>query len=872
MKTIIIFCLVLLLNAFIFPQNNYQKEYITVIPGERYDAGGFHEFWFGKHWREVWTTPVKVEVLDLQNFDGGLTPIKKGGGQQTKSLRLEGSDGKIWKFRSLDKDPSKVLPPELQETIAEDVIQDQISSANPMAPFVVEPLLEAVGVLSAKPILVYMPSNDLLGEFKEEFGGMLGLIEEHPDEPDDVDENGFENALDVKGTYKLLNYLEKKRKQKIKADEFLKARLMDLLLGDWDRHMDQWRWAKYDETDGKVWYPIPRDRDQVFSKYDGVFPFIAAYITPQLNHFGYDYPQIEDLTWNGRFLDRRILTGLDKHSWDSVMVFVQNKITDTLIEYAATKLPPEIYSICAPEIIEKLKSRRNKLPEASNEFYNLVNKYAEVFCSAEDDFVDVNRIDDALTEVTIYRKDKDTGDKKGDALFHKIFDNEITMDIRIFMNEGDDEAFVRGECDFSPLVRVIGGAGRDEFIDESIVHGYFLSVTPFTSAQNKTYFYDSGNKTKVVEGPGTVYDDFEWPEPADDYEKFEPRQIDRGHNWLPVPILGLDTDNGFTLGGGVALISYDFRAVPQDYMQQFTLSYATRFGSFAAAYEGDFYSLIRNGKINLLLAFSEQFVTRYFGYGNNTEFDSNLEANDFYRVDQQLLTLFPTLSYAFSNYISGNIGISFIQTKTSLVTDTLLANFKYGTYGLGTLNPFGIHLGFEFEGRENTEFPKTGYFVKITSTIFPGVDNVPENFYRAGFDVRGYFTPGLNSFATLALRAGGTKVWGKYPFFAGATIGGKENVRGYNDKRFTGDASLFGQAELRLFITELKLIVKSRMGINIFLETGRVFSINDNSNKWHPSYGAGVWIDYFNSEFIPSAYVAFSPDRTTFAFGLGMGF
>ena len=106
------------------------------------------------------------------------------------------------------------------------------------------------------------------------------------------------------------------------------------------------------------------------------------------------------------------------------------------------------------------------------------------------------------------------------------------------------------------------------------------------------------------------------------------------------------------------------------------------------------------------------------------------------------------------------------------------------------------------------EFPKSGYFLKFTVEYFPALDNVPENFYRTSFDARGYFTPGFISFATFAFRAGGTKVWGKYPFFAGATIGGQDNVRGYNDKRFSGDAALFGQTELRIFITKLNLIFK----------------------------------------------------------------
>jgi hypothetical protein len=107
-----------------------EKEYIEVIPGEQFKSGWFKEFFMGSHWRDVWAVPIKVEVLNLNEFAGGLTPIKKGGGFQTKSLRLMGNDGNIWKFRSMDKDPSKTLPPILRETIAADVLKDQISSAH----------------------------------------------------------------------------------------------------------------------------------------------------------------------------------------------------------------------------------------------------------------------------------------------------------------------------------------------------------------------------------------------------------------------------------------------------------------------------------------------------------------------------------------------------------------------------------------------------------------------------------------------------------------------------------------------------------------------------------------------------------------------
>jgi hypothetical protein len=871
MKYFLIFFLLLLTFSIIYPQSDSISGYITIIPGERYAANGLHELFFGEHWRDVWATPIKVEILNLHEFAGGLTPIIKGGGMQTKSLQFRGNDGKIWKFRSVDKNPSKVLPEELQESIAEDIVKDQISSANPFAPLVVVPLLDAVNVLEAEPKLVFLPDVEKLGEFRKEFGGMLGFIEEHPTEGED-DKAGFENAIDVKGTYKLFDHLAKKRNQKIDAKEFLKARLMDMLFGDWDRHMDQWRWAEYEESDGKIWKPIPRDRDQVFSKYDGFFPAIADYLVPQITHFGENYPQIEDLTWNGRFLDQRVLVELDKKTWDSVTTYVKSRITDEVIDNAVKRLPPEVYEICSDEIVTKLKSRRDNLRWASNEFYDIVNKYTDVFCSDEDDYIEVNRLDDTSTIVSVFKRDKDTGNGKGEPLFYKIFDNDITADLRIHMNNGDDKAFIYGKCSDGPVIRIIGGQGKDEFIDESIVRGYFISVTPFKAVKRKTYFYDSGKNSLVVEGPGSWYDDFDWPEPKDDLEKYEPQQLDRGHNWLPVPIFGLNTDYGLTIGGGVQLNKYNFREVPQEYMQQVTVSYATRFGNFAAAYEGDFYSALRNGRLNVLIEFTEQFVSRYFGYGNETTFDEDLESSDYYKIDQQLITVFPTMFYDFNENTSGSLGISFIQTKTNLENDTLLSDFRYGDYGLGKISPFGIHLGLELDGRNNKYYPTEGYFMKFNGRMFPEVFSDPEGFYYTGFDLRSYITPEFSSFATVALRAGGSKVFGEYPFFGGASLGGKNNLRGYNDHRFSGDAAIFGQAELRLFIAQIHLILKSRIGINLFAETGRVFIQNDSSEKWHPSYGFGVWAAYLNSTIIGSTYVAFSSERTTFNLGLGLGF
>ena len=259
--------------------NNYR----VVVPDSNYKAGWLHNIFFGAHWRDLWSTPLRIKVLDLNKYAGGLKPLKKGGGLQTKSLRLLGKDGKQYKFRSLDKDPSKTLPPELQESLAADVFQDQISSANPFAPLVVAPILNAVGVLQAVPELCIMPDDANLGKFRNKFGGIIGMIEIQP-EGDDEDDS-FAGAEKVISTYKLFKRLEDDNDERVKATEFLKARLIDIFVGDWDRHVDQWRWARFTENGQKVWYPIPRDRDQAFSRFDGLFPWIATESITQMNSF-----------------------------------------------------------------------------------------------------------------------------------------------------------------------------------------------------------------------------------------------------------------------------------------------------------------------------------------------------------------------------------------------------------------------------------------------------------------------------------------------------------------------------------------------------------------------------------------------------------
>jgi hypothetical protein len=258
-------------------------------------------------------------------------------------------DGREFFFRSVDKDPSATLPAELRPTVAGDVVRDQTSSALPTAPLVLGPLLDAAGILHGSSRLYVLPDDPLLGEFRSEFAGLMGFLEERIGGSAEVPAH-WKGAKKIINSDSLITRLERSPEDRADASAFLTARLFDLLIGDWDRHAGQWSWALFDEKSPRRWVPIPLDRDQAFAKYDGVLLSIARQTAPQLTNFGIGYPYIPGATWNGRDLDRRLLVELDWPVWESTATRLQAALSDEVIDNAVRALPPEHYQLGGSEL------------------------------------------------------------------------------------------------------------------------------------------------------------------------------------------------------------------------------------------------------------------------------------------------------------------------------------------------------------------------------------------------------------------------------------------------------------------------------------------------------------------------------------------
>ena len=459
---------------------------VDVVPGARYRAGALHRLILGDGYRELWTTPIRVPVLRPDTFAGGLEVLERGGGLQTVSIRLGASAGREFVFRSVDKDQGGGLHEDLQGTLIDWIAQDQVSSKHPAAAVVVAPIARAAGVMHASPTLAVMADVEALGEFREEFAGMLGIIEERPTEAEAGPFSGFERII---GTERLLERLEESPDDRVEREEYLRARLVDLLVGDWDRHPDQWRWAQRDSAGRRYWLPIPRDRDNSLNDFSGLVGLAGGAVRPNVVRFGPRYHNLYGMVHNAQGLDRRILGEVPRERWLAIAGDVRSRVTDSVIDEAVGRMPAALLPLNAAELAATLKARRDGLTGVAEAFYAMVALEPEIYGADTADRASVERLADGSVRVRI-------ADEAGVAYVDRTFLPGETEEIRLQLRGGDDQATVQGDGPGIIQVRVLGGGSDDVLVD--------------TTRGSGTLLYDDRGDNRISPAPSTVVDQREY--------------------------------------------------------------------------------------------------------------------------------------------------------------------------------------------------------------------------------------------------------------------------------------------------------------------------------------------------------------------------
>ncbi|HMB91224.1 MAG TPA: hypothetical protein VKP65_10280, partial [Rhodothermales bacterium] len=636
---------------------DYSDSTKVIAANPDYEASAFKTFFLGENYREAWATPVEVPTLDLGKRAGGLTPIKRGGGLQTTSVRLEGEDGHEYVLRTIDKDPSGTVPVNLQGTVATDLVQDQISTLNPYGAFIIPPLADAIGVYHTNPEPVYVPHDPRLGIYEEIMAGRLVMFEERPNN-DQTDVPSFGRSEDVISDTKMYSEITDDNDHRVDQRTLARARLLDMLISDWDRHEGQWRWASFEpyELDstltgeareqGKIYRPIPRDHDFAFNKMDGLITSKAGFFDPKFQDFEEGYGNLKGLNLNGRSQDHRLLNKLDREDWVELADSVRAALTDEVIEHAVAHYPKAIYDLIGAETIRLLKLRRDKLTDVAQRFYELHARTVDVVGSNKHERFEVTRLNEDATEVVILKTSKEGEIRK--EIYRRTFYSNETKDIRLYGLDGNDQFIVEGGVSGGLLVRAIGGPGEDTFVDRSAVSG----------PGKPTQFYDteSGNDWEEVGSVARLIrsDD----DPA--VNRYNPKSFE--FNALtPLAFFGSNVDDGLFIGGGVTIIRQGFRKQPYGASHRIKGNIATKTQAFNLVYEGHYVDRLGPWDVKLDAAyFSPGSIRNFYGLGNETE--DNLGTREFYQAQLTQGTVQPSLYQDLQEGASLRIGPTFTYT------------------------------------------------------------------------------------------------------------------------------------------------------------------------------------------------------------------
>lgn len=837
---------------------DYRDSVKTMAANPDYRMNKFGSFFLGDHYRKEWITPVTVPYIDLKSYKGGLKAVKKGGGKQTISIRFINDDSIQFNLRSVDKFPAGAIPEIFKDSWVHDFVKDQSSTAHPYGPLVIPKMSRALGVYHTEPELYYTPYTPYLGPYINDFGGRLGFMEIRPDE----DLSGYKRfgySRNIVSTSTLFDHLQKDNDNEVDSEMYLKSRLFDMLIGDWDRHDDQWRWAEYEKKGGgSVFRPVARDRDQVFSLYDGLIPWLLSrkWTFRNFSHFDYEIDDLKGLNYSARNLDRRLLNDLSQEDWLRIAEDIKKELTDEVIDEAVKELPQEVYPLSGPEIAAKIKARRNDLIRYTREYYKFLANEVEIVGSDKHEFFDIQRVDDNKTRVVVYKQKKEGEVQQ--IIYDRTFFRDETEEIRLFGRDGEDKFVIHGHVDHSIKIRVIGGAEKEDvLIDSSYV----------AKGGKKTIFYDTeSNEPNIHPGDETLVftSDKEWVNEyhrnSFEYDYFGPRLS-----------MEYNVDDGFYLGGGIKIEQQGFRREPLEMSHLLLANYAFRTDAVDFLYEGRFYSIF--GPLWDIYADAEvqgpNYVFNYFGQGNNT---LNNKSIDFFRVPMSRLSFNASLVRRLSRVFQVGLGAHYESVEVNGKEGTILQPATDGPALQSTRKFSGFKFHSQMAILDYPVNPEKGFEWRNEVNFYKELSTGDAMFTNFSSDLAVYMTPNMPLKVTLASRVGAATNVGDFYFYHSNFLGGENGLRGFRRNRFAGEMSFYNNNEVRLNVFNLRNnLIKGEFGFVAFFDHGRVWAENGNAGGMHRSYGPGVYL-HFVDAFLVSAWYAISEEDQLFSFKAGFLF
>lgn len=789
--------------------------WVSLLP--EYDrVGKVHRKIFGENYRKEYAYKTKLPIIQLSQINGGLVATQRGGGNQSKSLRLLDGNGKEWVLRSVEKYPEILLPPNLRETFARDILKDNMSAQHPFSALVAPVFAEALGAAHTDPVIGWIAPDVNLGEFDDDFANTVGLLEERlPAGPTD-------NSM------KMSRKLVEDNDNSVDADMLLKLKCLDVLLGDWDRHFDQWRWLAQQTDSGIHYQPVPRDRDQVFYRSDGKIQRWAqsSWFLPMMQGYERDLQNINWFLWEGREINSRWFNQLDEGQWVKVVDEFCSMMTDELFHTALKRLPEPSYSIRKNQLFRTLSRRRKDMPRLMLQYYRFFNRVVDIELTDKNEQVQVMPFGDQGLKITVNKINK-TG-LESRLIYQRNFDPSVTKDIRIYLHNGQDKVHLDNP-DSKIRIRIIGGEGDKTYtMDQSrgTVDLYDLRKQAYAGkAASQLRKHIKNDSANVVYIPKDLYK----------------RQ-------MVVPSLGFNNDDGLALGLSVKTTSPGFRKTPYGNAQNYSFLFSFATGAFKIHYAGEWLRVIN--KLDLTLNADIHGPTNaqnFFGLGNRTRFEKPKEIS-FYRARFNLYEFNPALSYR-----TGNSKISvgpayqyYVYNKGENEGRILNEPGKLNTPDSATVAESKMFAGaivtYKLDTRNNAVLPSRGFLLESKLTGYKGLTSYSSSFIQLSSSISGHFKLDKAGRFSVSDRVGGGITLGNPAFYQYQFLGGQGNLLGFRQFRFAGHHSLYNNFEFKIKLANfVNYVLPGQVGLMGLYDAGRVWKHGESDDSWHHALGGGIY-------------------------------
>lgn len=780
------------------------------------EVSNFRRRLFGENYRKEWAAPTKVPVIRISEVSGGLKPLKRGGGMQTVSLRLEDPTGKQWVLRSVNKSAEALLPSALHHTFARDFVDDAVSAQHPYSALMVPPIANAAKVPYSNPTIGIVAPDTALREYHDVLANTLALLEER------------EPLGDSDNTLKMLAKIHDDNDDTFGAKTFLRSRMLDLLIGDWDRHEDQYRWV--DELSGKNkdYRVVPRDRDQVLRVMEGILPYFVSrsWAVPTIQGFGPKINSTKYSLFKSDFLNAHPQMKFSLKEWKELSdEFVEN-VTDSVLEESVKRLPQSSYDIRHVDLLHALKIRRDSIPSEMEKYYGFINSIVDIRLSDKNEWVSIEDAPESTLRVKVQKINKEGVRKK--VLMDESFNPQLTKEIRLYLSGGQDSVVINSIASDIKL-RVIGGAGRKDYHVKAYatkIKLYDLGNSTLMDDANKVQNHVSSDTLTVAFVPVNLY-----------------------NVTMPLVTAGYDADDGLILGLGFKYTHQrGFRKTPYTHTQQLMVSGAISSGSFKIKYRGRWREAV--AKADFIIdanAYAPNNTQNFFGLGNNSTYDKENNGIRYHRTRFNLFELKPALQWTQSrSAIRIGPALQFYSFNPDKNSGRFIENSsKLNTYDSLSIDKNKLFAGLEteysYDSRDHLILPTRGAYLNMEIKAFGGLNDYSKSFvqFTSEFSL-------FKSFAKDALiianRTGGGTTWGKTTFYQSLFLGGQGNLLGLRKYRYAGEHMLYNNLEARLRLAQIQsYFLPGQLGMIGFFDVGKTWSKGYNSKDIHHGTGGGLY-------------------------------